>query len=114
MRTAKEQIDGLLKLARLVGKSECNCLLHHERGDVAFLYAAHTPNPSQVVYASGGYDVWTNNGGGLHLQASDLSIKDAAKVVVAEYHLAKAARIKARDPSMDTDTIMKKLAEGYQ
>lgn len=112
MRTAREQIDGLLELAKLIGKSECNCRIAFGQGDVPFLSAAHTPKPSQVVYASEGYDVWTHDGPAL--KAADLSIEDAAKVVVAEYHLAKAARIKARDPSLDIDTIMKTLAEGYQ
>jgi hypothetical protein len=114
MRTAKEQFDGLHKLALLVGKSECNCFINPAGSDVAFLYAADTPNASQVAYASGGYDIWVRGVNGADLQATDLSIEDAAKVVVAEYHLAKAARIKARHPEMDTNTILKKLADGYQ
>jgi hypothetical protein len=112
MLTVNEQFEGLRQLAELVGKSECNCLIRPAGSDVAFLYAAHTENASQVVCASGGgrYDIWTRDG----LQRSDLSIDDAAKVVVAEYHLAKAARIKARYPSMDIGIILKTLSDGYQ
>jgi hypothetical protein len=112
LRTPGEQVWGLKLLADLVGKSECNCWIRNDPGDVAYLAAADTPGASQIVYATGGYDVWTT--GAHNLQATNLSIEDAAKVVVAEYHLAKAARIKARHPDLSADEIMKTLAKGYQ
>lgn len=114
MRSPKEQIYGLMKLAELVGKSECNTFIQRPLGDVAFLIAADTPDASQIVYASGGYDVWVWKGENMTIQSTDLSIEDAAKVVVAEYHLAKAARIKTMRPDLDIKDIMNTLTEGYQ
>jgi hypothetical protein len=122
MRSPEEQMEGLIRLAELVGNSECNTTIMPAGSDVAYLMAAHTPRASQIVYASGGYDVWVYDpkgsddtfSSGYHLQCPDLSIEDVAKVVVGEYHQAKAARIKALHPNWSVDFIMKKLAKGYQ
>jgi hypothetical protein len=114
MRSKQEQLAGLMELADLIGRSECNACICQDPGDATYLMAVDTPGASQIVYASGGYEVWTCGPDRLHLQSPDLSLEDAAKVVVAEYHLAKAARIRVRNPNMSIDTIMKKLAKGYQ
>ena len=114
MRSAEEQFAGLRRLAEVIGKHECNVAIKLADGDVASLTAVDTPGASEVVYVVGGYDVWTYEGGRQRLQAGDLSCEQAAEIVVSEYFLAKAARIKQHSPHLDADQIMAKLREGYQ
>ena len=114
MRSAEEQLAGLMRLAEEIGKHECNVAIYPAGGDVAHLIAVDTPGASEVVYVVGGYDVWTYEGGRQRLQASDLSCEQAAEIVVSEYFLAKAARVKQLYPHLDAEQIMAHLREGYQ
>lgn len=110
---ATKQLRGLMALAKMIGRSEVNCLISPAtNSDVAFLQATDTPGASQIVYVSGDYDVWAD--GGTRMRAHDLSINDAAEVVVTEYFLAKATRIKAHSPHMEIADIMNRLRSGYQ
>lgn len=103
-----------MRLGKVIGRKECNFGIWQNPGDVTYLMAADTPNASQVVYAADGYDVWTHVNGKLDLQATNLSAENAAKVVVAEYFLAKAARVLQRDPKQNASEIMGILERGYQ
>jgi len=116
MRTPDEQHFGLDQVARLVSQFECNCGMQMAGTDVAFLQAVDTPNASQVVYASGGYDVWNRNDAGdeMNIQATDLTAEDAAAVIIIEYLSAKAARVKVHKPHMTIPEIMHILVNGYQ
>jgi hypothetical protein len=118
MRSLEEQIVGLKRLADLIGESECNTMINYDpkSGDVAYLIAVDTPRASQVVYADQGYDVWAWNPTISYgdLQSTNLSIDAAAKVVVAEYHLAKTARVLQHRKDMTADEVMTILAKGYQ
>lgn len=110
MRTKQQQLANLQKLATEIGKFECNVVIVSRPGDVAFLQAVDTPGATEIVYAADGYDAWLDG----HLQKTDLSLKQAAEIVVNEYFLAKTARILTRDPTQNADEIMKRLFAGYQ
>jgi len=116
MRTPKEQVAGLNKLAQyLTKKWEVNVgIVCPTDGDVPYLYAAAVPTPSQITYAANGYDVWVQGPERYDLQSTDLTLEQAAEVVKAEYFLAKAARTKANYPHLALDEIMKTLEAGYQ
>src|SRR5262245_487965 len=117
MRTNSEQLKGLDELATFImQKAEVNVMIQPSGADVAYLMATDTPHASQIVYATDGYDVWkwVSISNGYHLQASDLTIEQAAEIVIAEYFLAKAARIKEHSLHLSIDEIMTTLRRGYQ
>lgn len=127
MASNDEQMDGLSRLAKMIAKKEVNVAvlpsvykdtMGRRVQDVCYLIALHTPSPSQIVYNGEDYDVWTVeptiDGPRLHMQKPGLTMKQAAEVVIAEYFLAKAARIKAASPDIEIDAIMHALWNGYQ
>jgi hypothetical protein len=115
MRTPKEQLAGLDKLAQyLTKKWEVNVGIIPAGADVAYLFAAAVPTPSQITYAANGYDVWVQGPERYDLQSTDLTLEQAAEAVKTEYFLAKAARTKMQHPHLALDEIMKTLEAGYQ
>jgi hypothetical protein len=61
-------------------------------GDVPYLVALGPPNPTEIVYAAGGYDAWRYDAAGrMHLDSADLSAEQAAEIVTREYQTWKVA-----------------------
>lgn len=89
MRTEDEQRAGLDELARLIMRARCNSGIWPGRGDVLYLAALGPPEPSEVCYVIGGYDVWGRRP--QTLLAVNLTIDQAAEVVIREYREWKSA-----------------------
>lgn len=114
MRESVDQLGGLSRLAERLGKYEVNSVIKQDPGDVACLQMLDTPGGSQAVYADpkvDAYDIWNSEG---HLQKPNLTIGETVEVLVAEYFLAKAARVKQHRPDLSVDEIMVTLRAGYQ
>ena len=98
MRSLQEQLAGLNKVAQLVALAGCNCTIVHRSNDVAFCaacsYFGGTKGMSQIVYVSGGYDVWESCSGGLN--QTDLSARAAADVIIREYQARKLEGVRRR------------------
>jgi hypothetical protein len=81
MRIIEEQLAGLNIVAQKVMAAVCNCWLHHDPGDVAYL-CTNDPSTVQIVYADGGYDVWDGQN---KILFSDVSAERAAEILINEY-----------------------------
>jgi len=120
MRTEQEQIAGLKKVvAMATAVARVNCAIGGGGGDVVTLAAAigedAEPSDCEIVYASGGYDVWREG----RLKESDLTAAEAVKILVTDYMEKKACIILdriAREEGAEAakskaGAVVKKLAE---
>lgn len=96
MRPMIEQLDGLAEVSKVAQLKKCNCAIVTREGDVAVLVAAigSPPKPGyvEIVYASGGYDLWQNG----KLCKADLSVNEAASLIIDDYVCGKARIVASR------------------
>jgi hypothetical protein len=116
--TDSEQLAGLATLQSIIGTYEVNTMMVRAPGDVAFVAAADVPDASQICYASGeGYDVWRWRNGARRLAETNLSVSDAANIVIMEYLTEKVRRAKRLNPNLrgySDKVLLAHLLKGYQ
>jgi hypothetical protein len=110
MRSEEQQLEGLKIVAQKVVAQVCNCSTfsakYNDVMDVACLVADEVDNPSEIVYAVDGYDVWKE---GKPVQFN-LTAEQAAEIVIREYKQAKIERIMVRMYGPNWRKHRKKLA----
>lgn len=100
LRNAEDQLAGLNHVAQLAAQQQTNIavfMAEPPAGASPAMYAAVAvgvpPNEAvQVLYYSGGYDVWTK--GGKEMEVGDVSAERAAKFLVQQYREYKRLRLR--------------------
>ena len=86
MRAEEEQFAGLNEVAKRVMLAGANAALTANKpGDVASPKAHVHGATTEVVYVTGGYDIWRAG----DLAETDLSVEAAADIIVKEYRALK-------------------------
>src|SRR5262245_64278883 len=58
IKSPEEQLAGLQIVAEKLQALVCNCAIRPAGSDVAYLVACDVHDPSEIVFAAEGYDVW--------------------------------------------------------
>lgn len=116
MYEPEAQLEGLKRLADVLKQSEVNFLLVPPGSDMAYIEMADTPRGPHAIYDSHSktYDIWKWGQKRPGMKQCGLSVEDAAEVLVTEYLMAKAKRIRKRNRDMSLSEIMQILRRGYQ
>ena len=108
----EDEFESLKLVADLAGRHEVNVMLVPPAdGAVGYLQAMDTPKASRVICASGGgYDIWRGN----KLVRANQAAVATANLVIAEYTVAKAKRVRRLYPHLTMRQILDVLLKGYQ
>ena len=112
----KTQVEGLQKLADILRKSEVNFYLRTPGSDMGYIEMADTLRGPHAIFdpTTKTYDIWRWGRKRAVMKERDLSAEDAAEILITEYFLAKAKRIRKRRPDLSVQEIMQTLRRGYQ
>ena len=113
---ASDQLEGLRKLADVLHQHEINFVLVPMTADMAYIEMCDTPRGPHAIFDphSKTYDIWKWGRKRPGMKYSDLSAEDAAEILITEYFMAKAKRVRKNFPDMSMTKIMETLRHGYQ